>query len=307
MKPKDSLNLKCDPMSSEGPDQAPEKHRQTLGEWISLARKKLKKIPDEPISSIHALIAFVLDRSVHFGLSHPEFLLSDEEKQCLNDLLFLLLAGNPLAYLIGKQEFYGMDFKVTPDVLIPRPETESLVQLAIDWLQAHPGPKSALDIGTGSGCIPVSICKNVPDVKFIALDKSFNALQVAKTNIHKHHLLYRVDLAQMDLTAAISKRFNCICANLPYIPEDRLPELAVSRYEPHLALNGGKEGLELIKRLIRCLDDLILPGGVILLEIDYSQSEVVSSLAIQTISESLITILKDLAGLPRIVKIEKLS
>ena len=292
MKPKDSLNLKS--------------KADTIGSWLNSARAKLKTKPDEPASSLHALISYVLDKPSYIGISHPEYPLTEQHRNQLDTLLVRLLDGVPLPYLTGRQEFFGIEFHVTPDVLIPRPETESLVQLAIDWLQAHPGPKSALDIGTGSGCIPVSICKNVPDVKFIALDKSFNALQVAKTNIHKHHLLYRVDLAQMDLTAAISKRFNCICANLPYIPEDRLPELAVSRYEPHLALNGGKEGLELIKKLIRSLDDLILPGGVILLEIDYSQSEVVSSLVIQTISESLITIIKDLAGLPRIVKIEKL-
>lgn len=293
MKPKDSLNLRC--------------NRDTIGFWLNSARAKLKTQPDEPTSSLHALISFVLEKPSYFGISHPEYTLSEQQRSQLDALLIRLVDGVPLPYLIGSQEFFGIEFLITADVLIPRPETEQLVELAIQWFQRHPGPKSALDIGTGSGCIPISICKNVSRINFLALDRSFKALQVAGLNIQKNHLQERINLAQMDLTTAIFKQFDFICANLPYIPEDRLPELAVSRYEPNLALNGGREGMELIKRLIINLDGLVLPGGVILLEIDYSQSGAVSCLVNQYISKSLITIIKDLAGLPRIVKIEKLS
>jgi release factor glutamine methyltransferase len=291
MKLKDSLNLKSE--------------ADTIGSWLNFARSKIKTLPDEPTSSIHALIAFVLCQPAYYGISHPEYSLTEPQKKQLDALLTRLINGVPLAYLTGRQEFYGFEFLVTPDVLIPRPETELLVELAIQWFKARPDRKSALDIGTGSGCIPISICGNVPGVKFLALDKSFNALQVANSNIHKHHLQSRINLAQMDLTSAISCRFDCICANLPYIPQDRVSGLAVSLYEPVMALNGGEGGLEIIERLMRVLDEFLLPGGMILLEIDYTQAEAISTSAINNISKSLVTIVSDLAGFPRIIKIEK--
>jgi len=291
MNPKDSLNLKS--------------KSDTIGSWLNFARSKLKMLAGEPASSLHALIAFVLDKPAHFGFSHPEYNLTKQQRNQLDILLAKLMDGVPLPYLTSRQEFFGLEFLVTPNVLIPRPETELLVELAIQWFQAHPEHHSALDIGTGSGCISISICANVPSVNFLALDRSFNALQVAWSNIQKHHLQGRVDLAQMDLTTAISKRFDCICANLPYIPSERLAGLDVSRYEPNLALDGGEDGLEVIHNLLRSLDEFILPGGVILLEIDCSQPEAVSHSATQNIPRSLITIENDLAGLPRVVRIEK--
>lgn len=286
----DSLNLK------------PE--RISLGDWLSNARIQIKRLPDEPLTSVYALIAYVLDQPVHYGISHPEYLLTIMELERLDHLLTRLLAGTPLPYLTGKQEFYNLDFTITPDVLIPRPETELLVSLAIDWLKARPGKRKSLDVGIGSGCIAVSVCVNVRDAQFIGIDRSLSALQVAGKNISKYQLNEQVHLVQLDLLSGIFGQFDCLCANLPYIPTDRLSELGVSWQEPLLALDGGKKGLEMIEKLLHQSIGMISHGGIIFLEIDTSQPDAVTALSRSYFPDSFVKIEKDLAGLPRVAVIQ---
>jgi release factor glutamine methyltransferase len=290
MKPKDSPNPRSEPIS--------------LGDWLNNARFQFNQHPEEQISSLYALVAFVLDQPAHFGISHPEYPLSREERQKLDALITRLFAGTPLPYLTGKQEFFNLDFIVTPDVLIPRPETELLVSLAIDWLKSHSGKRKSLDIGTGSGCIAVSICANVKEAKFIAIDQSYKALKVAETNVNRHQLSERIHLAQMNLLGGISGRFDCLCANLPYIPTNRLSELSVSMHEPLLALDGGENGLDLIEKLLRQSVGLVSPDGAIFLEIDYSQASDVAALSAALFPNSFVKIEHDLAGLQRVAVIE---
>jgi release factor glutamine methyltransferase len=290
MKPKDLPNPKSEILS--------------LGDWLNTARFQLKQHPEEPVSSLYALISHVIRVPAHFGISHPEYHLSTQDRQHLDDLFNRLMLGTPLPYLTGNQEFFNLDFTVTPDVLIPRPETELLVSLAIDWLKAHPGKRRSLDVGTGSGCIAVSICVNVPDVHFLAADSSFNALQVANENIKNHRLSGQIHLAQMNLLSGISGQFDCLCANLPYIPTGRLRELNVSRHEPRLALDGGENGLKLIEELIKQSVGLVSPGCAIFLEIDYSQSADIIKFIPEYFPDSFVKIEKDLAGLPRVAVIE---
>jgi release factor glutamine methyltransferase len=290
MKPKDLPNPRSEPYS--------------LGDWLNTARFQLKQHPEEPFSSLYALVAYVLDQPSHFGISHPEYLLSMEDRQHLDHLLTGLLAGMPLPYLTGKQEFFNLDFTITPDVLIPRPETELLVSLAIDWLKAHPGKRRSLDVGTGSGCIAVSVCANVQDAQFVGIDKSYKALQIAIKNIRKFQLSERIHLVQMDLLRGISGRVDCLCANLPYIPTERLSELNVSRQEPLPALDGGENGLELIEELLRQSFGIISPSGVIFLEIDYSQAAEITAFSSTRFPNSFVKIEHDLAGLPRVAVIE---
>lgn len=290
MKPRDLPNPRSESLS--------------LGDWLNTARDQLKQHPEEPASSLYALISHVLKVPSHFGISHPEFRLSDQDRRHLDHLFESLLTGTPLSYLTGKQEFFNLEFTITPDVLIPRPETELLVSLALDWLKAHPQKRRALDVGTGSGCIAVSIGANLPDIHFLAVDSSFNALQMANKNVKKHNLSGRIDLAQMNLTKSISGRFDCLCANLPYIPTSRLTELPVSRYEPLLALDGGENGLELIERLLSQAVESVSSGGAIFLENDYTQSADIIKLGSDYFPDSFVKIEKDLAGLPRVAVIE---
>ncbi len=291
MNPKDLPNPRPEPRS--------------LGGWLSSARSTLKKkLPAEPLSSLYALTAYVLKRPPHFGISHPEYLLTETDRDRLDSLLAQLTNGTPLPYITGKQEFFGLEFEITPDVLIPRPETELLVSQAVDWLKSHPNRRRCLDVGTGSGCIAVSVCANVPDARFVITDKSFPALQTAKKNIEKHEMGSRISLAQMDLLQGLSAQFDCLCANLPYIPSGRLPELAVSRQEPLTALDGGEKGLDLIERLIHQSTRLVKSGGLILLEIDCSQPEAVIELAGIYFPDAEVRIENDLAGLPRTVIIQ---
>lgn len=282
----------------------PKFKRISLGNWLNAAHLQFKQLPEEPLSSLYALVAYVLDQPAHFGISHPEYQLSKEEQQHLDYLLHQLEAGTPLPYLTGKQEFFNLNFTITPDVLIPRPETELLVSLAIDWLKTHSGKRKSLDVGTGSGCIAVSICANVKDAEFVGIDQSYNALQVANKNVREYQLSERIHLTQMDLLSGISSRFDCLCANLPYIPTVRLSELCVSRQEPLLALDGGENGLELIEKLLRQSVGLVSPGGAIFLEIDYSQAADITALGAAYFPDSFVKIENDLAGLPRVAVIE---
>lgn len=275
-----------------------------LGDWLWRARKLISTLPEEPPSSIYALIGFALNKPVHFGISHPEFVVSPVEEAKLDSLLNRLLSGEPLPYITGKQEFFGLDFKITPDVLIPRPETEMLVEQALDWLKKRKVKNLIADVGTGSGCIAVSIGKNLPAAKIIATDYSFNALQIARENIKHHNLNDNIQLVQADLLAGLRCQFDCICANLPYIPTDVLSKLAVMKFEPLSALDGGQDGLRFIELLMFQSRDRIKPDGLILLEIEANQSQPIVDLAASVFPVASIRIHTDLAGFPRLAHIE---
>lgn len=275
-----------------------------LGDWLKNALIELKSLPDEPVSSIYALVSFVLKKPNHFGISHPEYSLDENQLTFLESLLTRLLDGEPLPYLTGKQEFFGLEFIISKRVVIPRPETELLVSLALNWLRNRPPPVLAADVGTGSGCIAISICSHLPAPQFIATDISFDALQTSAQNLEKHKLKKRIQLVQTYLLEGLAGKLDCICANLPYIPSGRLPNLQVSKYEPISALDGGHDGLYFIKKLLEQSHSRISTNGVIFLEIDFSQEKEISNLAKSFFPAASIKIRNDLADLPRIVIIE---
>jgi len=219
-------------------------------------------------------------------------------------LFYRLLAGEPLPYLIEKQEFFGIDFNVTPDVLIPRPETELLVEFAVAWLKRKTGRTLVADVGIGSGCISVALGKYLPYASIIGTDFSNNALQVAKGNIKKHTLENQISLVQTNLLTGLAARFDCICANLPYIPTKTLSSLPVNNYEPLAALDGGDDGLRFIEPLLNQSQKVINPDGLILMEIESTLSHSVFDLAAIVFPEASIKIHDDLAGLPRLVQIQ---
>ncbi|MBX3002877.1 MAG: peptide chain release factor N(5)-glutamine methyltransferase [Anaerolineales bacterium] len=254
-------------------------------------------------------LARVLGAERSWLLAHGEQPLSERQASDWASGLQRLAAGEPLPYLLGEWEFYGLPFQVSPAVLIPRPETELLVEEAIGWLrgrkvQAQPyAPARAADVGTGSGIIPIAIAANVADVHFHAIDLSAEALAVAHSNVARHGLSQRIRLQRGDLLAALHTPLDLITANLPYIPSPRVPTLAVAAWEPQIALDGGADGLVLIRTLLQQAQQCLQPGGLLLEEIDPELEDASLHLARQTWPSAQVDVLPDLAGRPRLLRV----
>jgi release factor glutamine methyltransferase len=252
---------------------------------------------------LQVILATVLGRPRAWVLAHPEVELNADQLERLEALSTRLAQGVPLPYLTGEQEFFGLAFNATPAVLIPRPETELLIEQALLWLRTHPGKRNAADIGTGSGCIAVTLAKHIPDLRVLAVDISMPALEVAQGNAARHGVEDQITFRQGDLLTGMDSQMDLICANLPYIPQPSLAELYVAKHEPALALDGGADGLELIRRLLKNAPDRLAPGGMILLEVQYDQGDAVGVLAREVFPDAQVDVLKDLAGLDRLVSI----
>jgi len=250
------------------------------------------------------ILADALQKPREWLLAHPDALIPEFQKHQAELLLHLYLAGDPLPYILQRQEFFGLTFRVTPDVLIPRPETELLVEFALSWLKSHPTGNTVADIGTGSGCIAVSLAVNSPNINLLAVDSSLPALEVAKFNARHHQVVDRIQFIQSDLLSAICTKFDLICANLPYIPSKTLAQLAVARHEPLSALDGGPDGLRLIAALLTQAKNQVKPGGLILLEIESTQGISALALAQSQFLDADIQVLPDLAGHPRLLTIQ---
>ncbi len=276
----------------------------TIAEWLARAAEALRPTSETPFLEAQALLAHFMGQTRVYILTHPEHELDDTALQQLDRALERLCRGEPLPYVLGEQEFYGLPFKVTPAVLIPRPETELLVEQAIVWLNHHPERRLAADVGTGSGCIAISLAHHIPDLIVLAVDRSRPALEVARENLRRLRLSQRVHLLQADLLSPISASFDVICANLPYIPTARLAELKVAQHEPHTALDGGPAGLDLIHRLLEQAPHRLAPGGLLLAEMDASQALTLPEIARRYFPQAQITLHPDLAGLPRLLAIQ---
>ena len=279
----------------------------------------LTPISDTPALDASVLIAHVINKPRSWVIAHHELTLNTAQQKLLDDSLVRLKSGEPFPYILGHWEFFGLQLDITPDTLIPRPETELLVEKAIAWLQGHPAKRSVADVGTGSGAIAVSIAVNVPDAKILATDISYNALQVAKRNAEKFGVSQRIKFAECDLLpdhrqqTADSSSFtlhpsslDLICANLPYIPTTTLRGLPIYNHEPTLALNGGEDGLAPFRKLLVISPDLLAPDGMMLLEIESTHGLKALSLAGAAFPEARISLHQDLAGKDRLL-IVKLS
>jgi release factor glutamine methyltransferase len=271
--------------------------------------RRLTPISDTPDLDASVLIAHILKKPRSWVLAHPELTLTAEQQKKLDDSLTQLESGEPFPYVLGHWEFFGLEFEVTPDVLIPRPETELLVEKAIAWLQESPMRRTIADIGTGSGVIAVSIAMNVPDAQILATDISLKALQVARQNAIKFDVIDRIDFVQCDLlpyhieTLPTESHFDLICANLPYIPSNILHQLPIFGREPTLALDGGADGLDLIQRLLEIGPKWLAPNGMMLLEIEATRGIQALNLACDVFSEGVIHLHQDLAGHDRLLEI----
>ena len=259
-------------------------------------------IPDARLEA-EALLAHVLQMSRAQVLAHPERSLSSQEDLAVWEVLRRRLSREPLAYIIGRREFFGIDFKVNLSVLIPRPETETLVETALKIANEFPGgPElSVIDVGTGSGAIAVSLALHLPSARIFAVDSSSAALDVARTNAETHGVADRITFLEGDLLSPFSGGVDLITANLPYVRTGELSSLAPEvQQEPTEALDGGQDGLDVVKRLMHQAQHVISGDGVILLEMDPRQAEPLRRMGESLFPGAEISILKDLAGLDRI-------
>ncbi|MFM8367154.1 MAG: peptide chain release factor N(5)-glutamine methyltransferase [Chloroflexota bacterium] len=283
---------------------------QTLGDYLI---HKIPKLPDDLTQhDAQLLLAHVIGHPRTWLLAHLDAPLSAPMLDSANQAFARLEAGEPLPYILGHWEFYGLDFDITPDVLIPRPETEMMVEQAIKWLSASGERRTVADIGTGSGIIATSIAMHIPSTRILATDISRAALKVAKHNAEKFHVHHRIDFLECDLLPQhveplpTDRHFDMICANLPYIPTETMRALPIYGREPTLALDGGKDGLDLYRRLLDIAPDWLAPYGKILLEIEATQGLKALSLAYDLFSEASITLHQDMAGHDRLLEIQLL-
>ena len=283
---------------------------QKLLNWTTeyLTQKKV----DSPRLSAELLLSNVL------GLKRIELytqynrVVEEEHLAKLRELVRRAGQHEPVAYLVGRAEFYSIEFEVTPDCLIPRPETELLVQRAIELLRQRAGPHQVCDLCTGCGVIAVAIAKNVPDTKVIATDLSETALGVAAKNVKKYGLDERVELLQGDLFEPLIPQldmapFDLIVCNPPYVSAAEYEKLGknVKDYEPRTALYGGEDGLELYRRIAEQVGRFLDSDGALLLEIGYEQGPAVRELLAQTGLFGIIKVDKDLSGHDRIVMAQR--
>jgi release factor glutamine methyltransferase len=220
--------------------------------------------------------------------------------------------GMPVAYLVGHKEFYSLSFRVTPDVLIPRPETELLVVRLLDLAKQRTSERqrnSIADVGTGSGIIAVSVARSLPDAQVTAIDTSAAALAVARENAAAHGVAERIEWLESDLLAAVpaDRRFDIVASNPPYVSSAEFAKLpaTVKNFEPRQALEAGPRGTEVIERLIPVAAERLNPGGWLLMEISPMIEASVRELLEGEPTLELASTIKDLAGLPRIAQAKR--
>lgn len=276
---------------------------------LSDIKTRLAPLTDTPDLDASVLLAHILKKPRAWVMAHPELTLTSEQQKQIEDSLVQLESGEPFPYVLGHREFFGLEFDITPDVLIPRPETELLVEKAIAWLQGSPLRRTVADVGTGSGVIAVSIAMNIPDVLILATDISLKALQVARRNAIKFDVIDRIDFVQCDLlpyhidSLPTDSHFDLICANLPYIPTETLRQLPIFGREPGLALDGGADGLDPFRRLLGLAPEWLAPNGVMLMEIESSMGMQALAVACDAFSNARVDLHQDLAGHDRLLEI----
>jgi release factor glutamine methyltransferase len=280
-------------------DDAPLTIRQALAQ----AARQLRPVSDSASLDAQLLLAEVLGRDRAYLLAHGEIPLDLAQQDAYAALVARRAAGEPVAYILGRRAFYDREFIVAPGVLIPRPETELLLEEALRFADTQPD-LTAADIGTGSGALAVTFAALRPQAQVYAIDISPQALAIARRNADQQGarvMFLEGDLLQPLIDRGI--RVHLLMANLPYIARAALPTLAVSRYEPSLALDGGPDGLDLIRRLLADVRRVCDPGARVLLEIGADQGAAALALAQELAHPQDARILKDYAGLDRIVSL----
>ena len=272
----------------------------TLKQALSQARERLvaNNIEDASLES-ELLLRYTLNINRIQLYQDLEYELNPEQEHIFWNLIRRRLNHEPTAYIVGHREFYGLDFYVNPHVLIPRPESEILVEMALSLAQDHRVTTIA-EIGTGCGVIAISLALNLPQTKIYATDISAPALEVALINCRKHNVVNRIHLLQGDMLNPLPEPVDLILANLPYVKKVELPQRSAN-FEPLLALYGGSDGLQKIRQLCRQVNNKLKPNGHLILEIGKGQGQAVNSLLHSLFPSAKIEIVPDLAGIDRVV------
>jgi release factor glutamine methyltransferase len=290
---------------------------QTIARALHAAADELRAASvSEPRREAATLLAATIGRDRAYLFTHSDDALAPAVLTLFRERIQRRAAGEPSQYITGHQEFYGLDFEVTPSVLIPRPETELLVETAFELLRdaddSHHTDDSRrtlapfiCDVGTGSGCIPIALLHERRDARAVALDISTDALHVAARNAARHHVIGRLALVASDLFAALDAsnvKFDLITSNPPYVAEDDLTNLQreVRDHEPRFALTPGGDGLSVIRRLVQNAPRLLTPRGHLVFEIGHDQHDNVRALIDPHVWTQLET-RRDLQGIPRTV------
>jgi release factor glutamine methyltransferase len=272
-----------------------------IGETLRWAAAELSITTDSPRLEAEMLLSHVLNTSRTALLTYPEYVLTSSQLTDYQTLIRRRASDYPLPYLTGRAEFYGLDFEVTPEVMIPRPETETLVDLAL----THQ-PTTVVDVGTGSGCIAVALAVHLPQTDVYGIEISPAALAVARRNVERHGVADRVRLMGGDVLTPRPAQVDMIVSNPPYIPTGECAWLPVSvrDHEPQLALDGGPDGLAIIQELLSQAPAVLRPGGVLLTEIGADQGVKASHLARTFFPQATVRVHPDLAGRDRVLEVQ---
>lgn len=288
----------------------PEWTIKALLEWVDPYLKD--KGIDAPRLCAELLICHVLKKERIQLYTEFDYVLTPAQLTTLRALVKRASEHEPVAYLVGKTEFYSLELAVSPACLIPRPETELLVQHSIEYLRGQPGQTRMLDLCTGSACIAVAVAKNVPETRIIATDICDEALNMAAKNVEKYSLGDRVQLLSGDLFEPIlpaldNGHFDLIVSNPPYVTDAEMLELDpnVRDYEPVKALQAGAQGLEVIERILDRAAEFLTNTGTLMMEIGYQQRALLEPLLKSTDHFSAVRFVKDHQGHDRIVMAER--
>lgn len=279
--------------------------QQTIRELLTWATDALK---DEGIDSPQLDAEILLGHSL--GLSSGQLYASLQEKpdselkETYASLVARRLQHEPVAYITGHKEFYGLDLYVDRRVLIPRPETETLVEVALAIVRQH-GLSTVAEVGVGCGAVAIALAVNLPRLELYAIDNSSDALAIAEVNCRRHAVLDRVRLLRGDLLAPLPERVGLIVANLPYVAHQELDSLPLDiiQYEPLSAIDGGPDGLQHLRRLVAQAGSNLKPPGIVCMEIGAMQAGLVNELARAEFPGANVGLVKDLAGLDRVAVI----
>lgn len=269
---------------------------------------RLGSVPDARREA-GSLLQHVIDRDRTYIITHADDLITAEQQQSFRECVERRAGGEPLQYITGRQAFFGLDFEVTRDVLIPRPETELLVETALALVENIPSRPSICDVGTGSGCIAVSLLHQIQNATAVGIDLSIEAIEVARRNAARHSVAARTSFLVADCLSALrtgNPIFDLVVSNPPYVAASALDGLQreVREHEPRVALSPGVDGLAIIRRLLIDSGAFIGTGGYLLIEIGFDQGEAVERF-IDRNKWKFLDIHRDLQGIPRIVALQK--
>ncbi len=278
--------------------------RSTIAQALTWATDQLRAASATPRLDAELLLGHILGWERVRVLAEGHAPLAEPWRSAFRALVARRAALEPVAYLVGHKEFYGLDFLVDRGVLVPRPETELLVDLALRYARGLPVQRHPViaDIGTGSGCIAVAVAIHLVDALVYATDISPDALRIAGKNVERYGVAARVRLIQGDLLDALPEPVDLLLSNPPYTILSEIDE-GVRRHEPRLALDGGPDGLDTYRRLLAAAPAALRPGGAVILEIGAAQGAAVSALALVRVPGARVSVHQDLAGLDRVVMI----